>query len=184
VPLQRRLIVLALVTEQPPEVIDPRRIRHQTVPVIMRDFVAEMPKQGAIWLAHGFALALALGIVGLRHIEGNEPAGVSGQDARMRRGGSDRVRKEIKGEAVGILQPGRQRQTKPQQRIEQPVLGEFDLPPMQEILGICEVGYGAVVTTGGAKHLRLIAVHEPVADVVAGIGAKLIALSRRSKRTQ
>ena len=150
----------------------------------MRDLVAEMPEQSAIGLAHGLALAFALGIVGLRHIEGNEPAGVPGHDPRMRRRGSDRIREEIKRETIGILQPGCQRQTKAQQRIEQPVLGEFDLSPMPKILGTHEIGDGAVVATGGAEYFRLVAVHQPVADVVLGVGAKLISLSRRRQRAQ
>src|SRR6188472_135640 len=113
----------------------------------MRNLVAEMPEQSAIGLAHGLALAFALGIVGLRHIEGNESAGVPGHDPRMRRSGSDRIGEEIKRETVGILELGCQRQTQAQQRIEQPVLGEFNLPPMAKILGTREIGDGAVVAT-------------------------------------
>jgi len=46
--------------------IKPTAIAHQTVPVIMTDFVPEVTEQSAVRLPHGIAARLAFDIVGLR----------------------------------------------------------------------------------------------------------------------
>src|SRR5215813_15157886 len=63
------------------------------------------------------------------------------------------------------------------------MLGVFDLAPMHEILGICEVGDGAVMATGCAKNFAIVGRHEPVADIMLGVGAEAIALLLRRERT-
>src|SRR5262249_37662666 len=70
-----------------------------------------------------------------------------------------------------------------QQRIKEPMLGVFDLAPMQEILEIGEIGDGAVMATSRTKNLTTVGRHEPVADVVLGVGAEAIALPPRRERT-
>src|SRR5262245_14298311 len=62
------------------------------------------------------------------------------------------------------------------------MLGVFDLAPMQEILGIGEIGDGAVVAAGRAKSLRLLGSHQPVADIVVRIGAEPVALALSRER--
>src|SRR5262245_19611190 len=63
------------------------------------------------------------------------------------------------------------------------MLGVFDLAPMHEILGIWEIGDGAVRAAGRTKNLAIVGRHEPVADVVLGVGAEAIALPFRRDRT-
>jgi len=80
------------------------------IPVIMRNLMAEMAEQRAIGLAHRLALALALDVVGLSHIERDEAAGVPGH--RPRRGCILGRGKKIEGEAVFVLTARGQRQAK------------------------------------------------------------------------
>src|SRR5262245_7235112 len=63
------------------------------------------------------------------------------------------------------------------------MLGVFDLAPMHEILGICEIGDGAVMAAGRTKNLAIVGRHEPVADVVLGVAAEAIPLPFRRERT-
>ena len=67
----------------------------------MRDLVPEMAEQRAVGLAHGLALALALGVVGFRNIEGDEPAGVPGDDRRRLRRSIGRRRGKSKARPFG-----------------------------------------------------------------------------------
>ena len=48
VPLKRRGVVLPLVAEEFPEFIVLRRVCDETVPIIVADFVAEMPEKCAV----------------------------------------------------------------------------------------------------------------------------------------
>src|SRR5262245_15856013 len=63
------------------------------------------------------------------------------------------------------------------------MLGVFDLAPMHEILGICEIGDGAIMAAGRTKNLVIVGRHEPVADTVLGVGAEAIVLPLRRERT-
>src|SRR5260370_39877172 len=106
VPLQRRSIVLALVSEQLPELLDRGGVRNQTIPVIMRDLVPEMTEQRAVGFAHRFALAFSFGGVGLRHVEGDEAATVPSHDRRLALRTADRDRQKRQGETVETFGPG------------------------------------------------------------------------------
>ena len=137
----------------------------------MRDLVAEMAEQGAIGFAHRLALPLALGVVGLRHVERDEAAVMPGHDRRRparRPGSTGNQRRDRSDSSVLVVSGSR----KPQQRVEQPMLGGFDLAPMQRDFPAREIGDGAVVAAGRAKSLGLLGRHQPVADVVLGVGAK------------
>ena len=152
---------------------------HQAVPVVMRDLVAEMPEQGAIGLAHLAALALALGIVGLRQIDGDEAVVVPGQDRRCA-AAARWIGEEIERQRRPDPRPGGQRQPKAQQRVEQPVLGELDLAPVRQVFRQREIGDGAVVAAGGAETVRLVSGHQPVADVVTARWRNSDSAPRRS----
>ena len=54
---------------------------------------------------------------------------------------------------------------------------------MHEILGIGEIGDGAVVTARRAENLGIFRSHQPVAHVVLGVGAEAILLALSCKRT-
>src|SRR4029453_7165707 len=62
------------------------------------------------------------------------------------------------------------------------MLGVFDLAPMHEILGICEIGDSAIMAAGRAKNLAILGRHEPITDIVLGVGAEAIALPLRRER--
>src|SRR5215831_13099466 len=63
------------------------------------------------------------------------------------------------------------------------MLGVFDLAPMHAILGICEIGDGAIMAAGRTKNLAIARRHEPVADVVLGVGTEAIVTPLRRERT-
>src|SRR3974390_2354879 len=96
--LQRLLIILPLVSEQRAEFTDVGRVLDQVIPVIVRDLVAEMPEQRAVGLGHIVALPLALDVVGLSQIDGDDTAGVTGRHRTARR-----RRKDIESEPLWIL---------------------------------------------------------------------------------
>src|SRR5215813_8188146 len=62
------------------------------------------------------------------------------------------------------------------------MLGVFDLAPMHEILGICEIGDGAIMAAGRTKSFAVVRRYEPVADIVLGVGAEAMALPLRRER--
>src|SRR5262245_47901311 len=130
VPLQRGGVVLPLVPEQLPELLDRRRILDQMIPVVMRDLVPEMAEQRTVRFAHRLALTLPLGRVGLCRVERNKAASMPGHDRGLARCALSGSGKEIKCETVWILRPRCQRQPQPQQRVKQAMLGVLDLAPM------------------------------------------------------
>jgi hypothetical protein len=72
----------------------------------------------------------------------------------------------------------------PQQRIEQAVLGDFDLLPRREIGELPEVGNDAVVPTREAHRLGVVRRCEPIARIVFGVGAKAAcAIGIRQRRS-
>ena len=100
----------------------------------MRDFVAKMAKQGAVGLAHFAPPPLALGVVGLREVDRYQTVAVT----REHRGTSGRrpgVLEKIEGKPVRAVCFHRERQTKLEQRIEQPMLRGFDQAPAVQVLG-------------------------------------------------
>src|SRR5215831_13170705 len=62
------------------------------------------------------------------------------------------------------------------------MLGVFDFAPTHEIFRISEIRDDAVMATGGAKDLGLLGRHQPVADVVLGVGAEPVELALPGKR--
>src|SRR5262249_1683501 len=62
------------------------------------------------------------------------------------------------------------------------MLGVFDLAPMREILGICEIGDGAIMAAGRTKKFAVVRRHQPGAAIVLGVGAEAIVLPLRRER--
>jgi tripartite-type tricarboxylate transporter receptor subunit TctC len=146
----------------------------------MRNLVAEMAEQGAVWLAHGVPLPFAFGIISFGETKRDETFGMTGQHRRCRSSGGG---EEIEGQAtLGVFGPGRMRQIQPQDRVEQPVLGNLNFTPARQVLRNREVGDGPVVTASGAEGLRAVGQHHPVANLVLGILAEPIAIGRVGQR--
>lgn len=137
----------------------------------------EVAEQRAIGLGHLAPHPLALGIVRLPEIDGDEPLGVPGHD--LGRIVVWRVGQEIEGEPVRILGPCRQRQTEPHEGVEQMMLGQFQLLPAGEAHGVRQIRDHPVVAAGLAQAFRRIGWNQPIAGVVAGIGAEMVELTRR-----
>jgi hypothetical protein len=79
--LQRGAVVGALVAEQLAVWLDPRRVRDQPVPVVVADFMAEMPEQRAVGFAQRNPRRFALAVVGLLDVDRDHPPCVSGHHA-------------------------------------------------------------------------------------------------------
>ena len=75
-------IVLALVAEQHAEPLQPNAVSHQPLPIVVTDLAAEVSEQRAVGLPHFLAGALALGVVGLGDVDGDQPLLMAGQDFR------------------------------------------------------------------------------------------------------
>ena len=71
-----------------------------------------------------------------------------------------------------VLRAGPQRKFPSQQTIEQPVLGEFDVSPRGEMRGLRDVWDRVVVPARDAEPLLCVLRHEPIADIVFGVGAE------------
>ena len=67
--------------------------------------------------------------------------------------GPHAIGEKIEDEALGVLVARPQGQIEPQQAIEKPVLGPFDLAPKRNVPGFRSVGDDAVVNAGVAEEL-------------------------------
>ena len=94
-PLLRRGIVGGLVAEERPKRFDATPILDQLVPVVVADFMPEMPQQRAIGFTHLLACLLTKGIIGLGDIDGDEPLTVPGEDALPWRAALERKRQSL-----------------------------------------------------------------------------------------
>jgi len=139
----------------------------------MRDLVAEMSNQGSIRLAHFPPAALALGIVRFGQIDRNHPAVVAGHD-RISCRRALRA-EEIEGETLlRVIDPGFVREPQLEKRIEQAVLGGFDLAPVDQVVRLGEIGNCAIVSAGNTEALGARCRDQPIADAMLGIGATAI----------
>ena len=162
--LERGGVVPGLVAERGAESLDPAAVAHQHVPVVMPDLVAEMAEQGAVGLVHARTAPLEFGRIGFGERDRHHAVVVARH--HLRPGVLRRIGQEFEGEAVlRILGPGLQRQPPAQEAVEQPVLGEFHLPPRGRH-GRRSTGRDRVVVpAGAAKPVRRGRGDQPVAGV-------------------
>ena len=179
VALQGAGIVQSLVPEQGSECPQALVEAHQDVPEVMSDLMTEMPEQRAVILAEQHPPALALDVVGLRDVEGDEAAAMAREDRRPDLIALGRIDQEIEGQTRGgVLVPGHQRKVEAQERVEQPVLGGLDLAPAGQVPGDGEVRHHVVVPAGDAVAVRGILGNQPIAGVVIGVGAEAVLAAR------
>lgn len=97
---------------------------------------------------------------------------------RRLRAGSRRIGEEIEGQ---VSHRGSRivldRQTKAQQRVEEPMLGCFELAPGAESPGIAEVRDDAVVPAARAIAVGRIGVEQPIAGIERRVGAESVGLA-------
>ena len=180
--LQRCRIVLPLITEQSAKLLETRRFLDKLVPIVMRDLVPEMTEQRAIGFAHLPALTLTLGIVRLGQADRDLAALVAGHHrCAVRQWRREEVERQS---ALRVLVPGRQRETKPQQRVKQTMLGDFDLAPICCVLDQRQIRNHPVVAARRAELIRTVRGNEPVADLLLRIGAVADTAGRVRHRPQ
>ena len=118
----------------------------------MARFVAEVAEQGAIGFVHGHTALLAIGVIRFGQRDGDEAVVMSRHD--LGAGRLRHLREEIEGQPLsGVLDAGRHRQSEPQQRIEQPMLGDLDLLPGLQVGRYGDVRNRPVVPAGDTKAL-------------------------------
>ena len=135
------------------------------------DLVAEMAEQAAIRLGQFRAPPLDLGAVGLGERNRHHAVVVPGHHLGC--GGVRRIGQKLERQTVTrILGAGLERQLPAKQTIEEPVLGEFDVPPSCEMRGLRDVGNRVVVPAGDAEPVPPFGRRQPVASVIIRIGAE------------
>src|ERR1700712_3819828 len=90
-------VIAGIIAEDGSASVKLTAISHQEVPIVMSDFVSEMTKQGAIWLTHLQAPALAFDMVSFRKRNGDHAVVVASQDFLAAHG---IVGKEVKYQSV------------------------------------------------------------------------------------
>ena len=158
-------VVLRFIAKELVKPVQPRRSVHQPIPVVMADFMAKMPQQRAVRLAHGFAHGFALGVIGLFEVDGDQAGVVAGHDMRLIAAGAQKVEHQA---ALGVfVDAGGHRQPEQDQRRHHAALGHLDAPPQLAVVGlvgVVEVGRGVVQAAGRAQRLRVIGGQQPVAQ--------------------
>ena len=155
VPVQGRLVVGVGVAEQRLELgaVGPRPREHAEV--VVPDLVAEVPEQGAVGLVHGDAQLLAVHVVALGEVEGDDAVGVAGRHRVLV------AREQVEGQpTLGVGAPVGDRQPELQQLDDEPALGPLGgLEPGHLRGPRRRVGSGSARTTGTAVD------HRPTAGV-------------------
>ena len=110
----------------------------------MADLVAEVAEQRAIGLVHDGAPLFALGVVGLLERQRDQAVVMPGHHPRpidMRRTCQKIEHQPFAASLVALIE----RQLELHQRVEQPMLGDFDLLPSNQIFRDAGVGDGAIM---------------------------------------
>ena len=88
-PRECRIVILPFVAEdfaeRPQKRIIVRLVPEKAIPVIMGDFVAEVPDQRPVTLANGISLPFALDVLSLGDVQRDDPLVVPGKHWRRRR---------------------------------------------------------------------------------------------------
>ena len=113
---------------------------------------------------------LALGVVGLGHIDGDHPVGVPGQDGgRVRRVGVG-IGEELERQApLRVLGLARQGEVQAEQTIDQPALGRLQLRPALADTRPAQVGNDPSHPARQAIWVRVVVGDGPVADVLLAV---------------
>lgn len=163
----------ALISEKGSKPVQPFRVGiNQKVPVIVADFVTEVPQQGAISFPHFHAGLLTPH--GIRFIQGDGDLSIRVPGPVFRIGRHHLVRiNEIK------HHPRRRRvdlalhrKLQAQQTVDQPMFGEFQRPPPLPLLNRIDVRDVPVQLAGHTQPRRRRGVHQPIADALTVIPAE------------
>ena len=128
--IERPAVILPLVAEEPAKLIDLVGPMDQPVPEVMADLVPKVAQECPVRLVHPQSPRLALGIVGLGHVDGDDSVQVSGRGGdRPRRAGVE-VGKEVERQTA-LRVPGlaRQGELGAEQAIDQPAFGNLQSRP-------------------------------------------------------
>ena len=152
VALKRGVVVLRVVAEHRAAGFEPASVANQNVPVVVANLMSEVPEQAAIGLGKFRAALFDLRAIGFRKRDRHHAVVMAGHDFRSR--GVGRVGQEFERQPMlRVLGASLQRELPAKQAIEQPVLGEFDVPPGDEMRRFANIRDRVVVAAGGAKSV-------------------------------
>jgi hypothetical protein len=83
VALQRLLVREGLVSEQCPELVAAIGSQRQQWAVVVADLMPEMPEHRTVWLVHALPQGLAVRIIALRQVEGDDPVQMTSDDLAL-----------------------------------------------------------------------------------------------------
>ena len=107
----------------------------------MADLVAKVSEQRPERLGHVLAVAFAFGVVRLGDIDRDEPTGVAGDDVRRIEGTDPRACQKVERQpGFRLFRPPDQRQMKPQQSVDEAMLGRLQTLPRPRFSGSLRSG--------------------------------------------
>jgi hypothetical protein len=171
VALQSGFVVLRIIAEHGSTGVELGPVSHKNVPIVMANLVPEVAKQAAIGFGQFGAALFKLRTVGLRERDRHHAVVVPGHDLRPEMLGW--ICEELERQSMArVLGAGLQRQLPAQEAIEEPVLGELDVPPGLKMRRERNVRDRVVVPAGDSEPLLPTDGRQPVADVIIRVGAK------------
>src|ERR1700723_3259549 len=143
VPIQCLLVAGPFVAEKLAEGLQTATAGNQAIPEIMSDFVAKMAQQSAIRLLLQGALLLAMDIVRLGDVDGNQSVVVTGEHA-LGIAAVPVLEKLERQPRTPVSVLGRNRQAQAEQRVEHAPLGDLQAEPRDAVALAGYVGNGPV----------------------------------------
>jgi hypothetical protein len=143
--------------------------------------MAQMAEQRTICLAHSYPKLLSLRVIGFTEINNDQAILLPGHYpmAACIRNVCQKIESEPKLRILGAIGEW---EAKPDQRIEQAMLREFELAPARKVVAKRKVGDRSVMSAGRAKGFGRIGRNQPVAGIIPGVGAEAIAAIGPGKR--
>ena len=167
-PLHRVFVRYAFIAKEVPEPIYLLCSRDEARPIIMANLMAEVPKKRAIGFSEARPHPLALNVVCLQNIEGDQPILMSGGNLDGPRFFAHWIVKEIEGEPRCCSRSKGfclrlKRKTHVQQRMKHSALGCFNFRPTFRDGGAKKVGDDAIMPACETERLVANSRDEPVA---------------------
>ena len=152
--LQRLLIREGLISEQRPELVSAIGGQGEQFAVVVADLMPEVPKHRTVWLVHALPQRLAVRVVALRQVKGDDPVLMAGDDLALTTG------EQIERQADGTV-ADHDRELELVESEDQPAFGGLGDPVLPES--------PTVSASAGRVRVKLQLKHKPSADAGSAI---------------
>ena len=161
VPLERLLIVGALVAEDRRKASSCGPFENQPIPKIVSDLMAKMPQKSAVRLFLQRALLFAMHIVSFGNVDGDQPIVVSREYALgiAIRG----VLQKLKREPVACRRSSALSAAQAEQRVQHAPLGDLESEPCHHVALDGQIGNNAIQSARSAEATGVIGRNHPIA---------------------